>query len=134
MCFKYFVKTLGLESHAKIFATSDKGSEFHFAKYKKWGVRTKQLVRANRIEVANSHIQRVLFRVSKMGLTKSIKTLVKNTMDIVNRTQSSLTKVTPIQAAKMKNSELAPLYNKKRGQNSGVKIKSKPLKLVTWFV
>ena len=129
MCFKYFVKTLGLESHAKLFATSDKGSEFDFAKYKKWGVRTKQLVRANRIEVANSHIQRVLFRVSKMGLTKSIKTLVKNTMDIVNRTQSSLTKVTPIQAAKMKNSELAPLYNKKRGQNSGVKIKSKPLKL-----
>ena len=128
-CFKYFVHTLGLESHSKLFATSDKGSEFNFKKYESWGVRLKQLTRANRIEVANSHIQRVLFRVAKMGLTKSIKTLVKNTMSIVNRTQSSLTKVAPIQAAKMKNSELAPLYNKKRGQDSGVKIKSKPLKI-----
>ena len=108
---------------SKIFATSDKGSEFAFKKYASWGVRLKQLVRANRIEVANSHIQRVLFRVAKMGLTKSIKQLVKNTMAIVNRTQSSLTKVSPVQAAKMEASELAPLYNKKRGANSGVKIK-----------
>jgi len=129
LCFKYFVHTLGLESMSKLFAKSDKGSEFNFKKYESWGVRLKQLTRANRIEVANSHIQRVLFRVAKMGLTKSIKTLVKNTMSIVNRTQSSLTKVAPIEAAKMKASELAPLYNKKRGPNSGVKIKTKPLKI-----
>ena len=128
-CFKYFVHTLGLESYSKLFATSDKGSEFNFKKYESWGVRLKQLTRANRIEVANSHIQRVLFRVAKMGLTKSIKQLVKNTMSIVNRTQSSLTKVAPIEAAKMDNVELAPKYNKKRGQDSGVKIKSKPLKI-----
>ena len=128
-CFKYFVHTLGLDSMRNLFAKSDKGSEFNFKKYESWGVRLKQLTRANRIEVANSHIQRVLFRVAKMGVTKSIKQLVKNTMSIVNRTQSSLTKVAPIQAAKMKNSELAPLYNKKRGSDSGVKIKSKPLKI-----
>ena len=128
-CFQFFVKNLGLDSMKQLFAKSDKGSEFAFKKYESWGVRLQQLVRANRIEVANSHIQRVLFRVAKMGLTKSIKQLVKNTMAIVNRTQSSLTKVTPVQAAKMENSELAPLYNKKRGPNSGVKIKSKPFKI-----
>ena len=128
-CFQFFVKSLGLDYMKQLFAKSDKGSEFAFKKYESWGVRLKQLVRANRIEVANSHIQRVLFRVAKMGLTKSIKVLVKNTMDIVNNTQSSLTKVTPLQAAKMKNTDLAPLYNKKRGQDSGVKIKSKPLKI-----
>ncbi len=127
-CFTFFVKSLGLDSMHNLFAKSDKGSEFHFKKYESWGVRLKQLTRANRIEVANSHIQRVLYRVAKMGLTKSIKQLVAKTMKIVNRTQSSLTKVSPIQAAKMNASELAPLYNKKRGPDSGVKIKSKPLK------
>ena len=49
-------------------------------------------------------------------------------MDVVNRTQSSLTKKAPIEAIEEKQSDLAEKYNKRRGKGSGVKVKLRPLK------
>ena len=50
-------------------------------------------------------------------------------MTVVNRTQSSLTKVAPVEALEEKQTELAEKYNKRRGKDSGVKIKLRPLKI-----
>ena len=48
-------------------------------------------------------------------------------MKIVNRTQSSLTNKSPEENVKEVTKELAIKYNKKRGKNSGVKVKLRPL-------
>ena len=113
---------------SKMHSLSDSGDEFNFKLYNKWGLRTKQVARGPLIEVKNSQLQRALYRIAKMKKTKSINTLVKNAMDVVNRTQSSLTKKAPIEAIDEKQSDLAEKYNKRRGKGSGVKVKLKPLK------
>jgi hypothetical protein len=128
-CFQWFVKNLGLDGLAKLFCLSDKGSEFDFKLYKKWGVRTKQIQRSALIENKNAHIQRVLYRIAKMQKTTKIVELVKRTMAIVNKTQSSITKISPNEAKSVGNKVLAEKYNKNRGKDSGVKLKAKPLKI-----
>ena len=127
-CFDFFSKALGVPID-RLFAVSDSGKEFDFEKYKTWGVRLKQLPRSGLIENKNAQIQRALYRVAKMNTTNSIVELVKKAQSIVNRTQSSLTKKTPAEASKTANVDLAKGYNKKRGQDSGVKIKARPLKI-----
>ncbi len=77
----------------------------------------------------NKQIQATLYRIIKMKKTRNIASLVKSAMTVVNRTQSSLTKVAPIEAISEVTTELAKKYNKKRGKDSGVKIKLRPLKI-----
>ena len=114
---------------SKMHATSDSGSEWDVKKYKEWGLRVKFLARAPLIEQKNKQIQAALYRISKMKKTKNIAALVKLAMTVVNRTQSSLTKVAPIEAISEKQTVLAEKYNKKRGKDSGVKLKLRPLKI-----
>ena len=111
----------------KMHALSDLGDEFNFKLYTKWGLRNKQVGRAPLIEMKNSQFQRALYRVAKMKKTKSIHKLVESAMTIVNRTQSSLTGVPPVDALEIPMTDLAEKYNKRRGPNSGVKIKARPL-------
>ena len=126
--FKWFAEKLKTPI-SKMFALSDKGSEWDIAKYKEWGLRVKFVPRAPLIEQKNSQIQRALFRIIKMKNTKNMAKLVKNAMTVVNRTQSSLTKVAPIEAINKVESQLAEKYNKRRGKDSGQKIKARPLKV-----
>ena len=114
---------------SKMHATSDSGSEWEIKKYNQWGLRVKFLARAPLIEQKNKQIQAALYRISKMKKTKNISELVKMAMTVVNRTQSSLTKVAPVEALEEKMTDLAEKYNKRRGKNSGVKIKLRPLKI-----
>ena len=99
----------------KLFAKSDDGKEFDRPTYNKWGVRTKVVKRGNFIEMKNSQFQRQLYRIAKMQLGKKLAKLVKNAMDIVNRTQSSLIGVAPLEALDMPVAELVKRYNKNRG-------------------
>jgi len=124
-CFNWYAKVLDVPI-SKMFAQSDDGDEFAFKTYKKWGLRHKVVDRASLIESKNAHIQRVLYRIAKMGITHDIKELVKMTVNIVNNTQSSLTKVTPNQAAGLPQTDLSKVYNLKRGKGSGVKVKDRP--------
>jgi len=122
-CFDWYAKVLKIPI-TKMFAMSDAGDEFNFALYKKWGLRHKIVARGPAIESKNSHIQRVLHRIAKMGLTKNINELVSMAIDICNNTLSSITKVTPNEAAGLPMTSLAKIYNKKRGKDSGIKVKS----------
>jgi hypothetical protein len=107
---------------------SDKGYEFDFKLYKKWGLRHKVVDRASLIEAKNAHIQRVLYRIAKMGISRDIKELLKMTQDVVNNTKSSLTKVTPNEAVGQPTVQLSKIYNKKRGKGSGVKVEPRTFK------
>ena len=127
-CFEWFAKHLNIPMN-KLVGYSDKGNEFSFKTYNDWGVRTIQLRRANIIEARNSFFQRVLYRTAKMNQTRNLKELVKNAMAITNRTQSSVTKKTPIENLKEPLDTLQKKYNKKRGKDSGQKIKMKPLQI-----
>ena len=125
--FQFFSQKLSVPMD-KMFASSDSGNEFDFELYKSWGIRLKQLPRSALIENKNAQFQRALYRLVKLNNTNRLKVLVKNAMNVVNKTQSSLTKKTPNEAANNINSELSEKYNKKRGKDSGVKIKARPLK------
>jgi hypothetical protein len=62
-----------------------------------------------------------------MRKTKNLHQLVKDAQKVVNRTQSSLTKKSPLENAKDVTSEVAEKYNKNRGKDSGIKIKRRAL-------
>ena len=126
--FKWMVEKLKTPL-SKMHGTSDSGGEWDVKKYKEWGLRVKFLKRAPLIEQKNKQIQAALYRIIKMKKTKNIASLVKSAMTVVNRTQSSLTKFAPIEAISQKQTELAEKYNKRRGKDSGVKIKLRPLKI-----
>ena len=64
-----------------------------------------------------------------MMKTKSLVVLVKDAQKVVNRTVSSITKKAPVENIKEEQSELSKKYNKKRGKDSGIKIKRKALKV-----
>ena len=49
-------------------------------------------------------------------------------MKVINRTQSSITKKAPIENIKETSTDLAKKYNRKRGKDSGIKIRRAPLK------
>ena len=122
-CFDWYSNVLKVPV-TKMFAISDAGEEFNFTLYKKWGLRHKIVARGPAIESKNSHIQRVLHRIAKMGITKNINLLVSMAIDICNNTQSSITKITPNEAAGLPVTDLSVIYNKKRGKGSGIKVKS----------
>ena len=106
---------------------SDRGSEFAFKTFESWGARTVQLKRSSVVEAKNSHFQRVLFRIAKLKKRTNLKKLVRDAMAITNRTQSSLTKQTPLENIKEKQSDVATKYNRKRGKDSGIKVRARPL-------
>ena len=126
--FAYMAEKLKIPLTA-MHGTSDSGSEFNFKLYKQWGLRTKQVARGPLIEQKNSQLQRQLFRVAKFKNTKNLAKLIKDSTDICNRTQSSITKVAPFEALEMPLAELVRRYNKKRGAGSGGKIRARPLKI-----
>ena len=124
--FEYFKKQLGIP-YKKMIGYSDKGSEFDWKEYNELGIKTIQLSRSSIIEAKNAHFQRVLYRIAKMEGTKNIAELVSNAMEIVNNTRSSVSKKTPAENVNEKVSDLSLRYNKKRGKDSGVSSKLKPL-------
>jgi hypothetical protein len=124
--FEFFSKMLNVPLN-RLVGYSDKGGEFNFKKYNTWGIRTVQLKRSSVVENKNSHMQRVLFRLAKTLKTKNLHQLVKDTQKVVNRTQSSLTKRSPLENAKDATAAVAEKYNKKRGRDSGQKIKRRAL-------
>ena len=124
--FEWFSKMLSVPMD-KLVGFSDQGSEFSFKTYNSWGVKTIQLKRSSVVENKNSHLQRVLYRIAKMKKTKNLHQLVKDAQKIVNRTQSSLTKKTPLENANDTTADVAKKYNRKRGKDSGIKIKRRPL-------
>jgi hypothetical protein len=124
--FEWFSKMLNVPLN-RLVGYSDKGAEFNFKTYNSWGVRTVQLKRSSVVENKNSHFQRVLYRIAKMKKTKNLHELVKDAQKVVNRTQSSLTKKSPLENAKDVTSVVAEKYNRKRGKDSGIKIKRRPL-------
>jgi hypothetical protein len=124
--FEFFSKMLSVPMD-KIVAYSDSGSEFKWKTYNSWGVKTVQLKRSSVVEAKNAHLQRVLYRLAKMKKTKNIHQLVKDAQKVVNRTQSSLTKKTPLENATENATDLEKKYNKKRGKHSGVKIHRRAL-------
>jgi len=111
----------------KMSVKSDSGSEFDWKKYEQWGLKTFIVKQDPFIEGKNSHFQRVLYRIAKMGKTKDIHKLTSLAMKQVNRTQSSITKKAPLDNIKEGQKTLAKQYNKKRGKDSGVKIRLRPL-------
>lgn len=127
-CFKYFARVLQVPLN-RLVGLSDKGSEFNFKLYEKWGLRLKQLPRASLIENKNAQFQAALYRIAKLNLTKNIDELVEKALKIVNRTKSRLTKVAPFEALQKTNVELEKKYNRKRGPQSGLKVKVRPLKI-----
>ena len=100
---------------------SDQGSEFHWKKYREWGMKTILVKSSPIIEAKNAMFQRALFRISKMKKTKNIHELTNMAMAQMNRTVSSVTKKAPVENLKEDVKALGTKYNKKRGKNSGVK-------------
>jgi hypothetical protein len=124
--FNWFSKKLDVPLN-KLVAYSDAGKEWNIKLYNSWGIKTVILKRSSVVEQKNSHFQRVLYRLAKMLKTKSLVVLVKDSMKVVNRTVSSLTKKAPIENIKETQGDLSKKYNKKRGKDSGIKIKRKAL-------
>ena len=114
---------------SKMHALADSGKEWDVKKYNTWGLRVKFVPRAPLIERKNSQFQAALYRIIKMKTSKEINKLVKQAQDVVNRTQSTLTKVAPVEALNKTQKELSEKYNKRRGAGSGVKLKSRVLKI-----
>ncbi len=127
-CFKFFAKSFEIPM-TKIVAFSDKGKEFDFEKYNSWGVRTKQVRREPLIENKNAQFQSALYRVAKMNLSKSIEDLIDRAVQVVNRTKSRLLKLARVEAISAPESELSLNCNKRRGKESGMKVKARKLKI-----
>jgi hypothetical protein len=125
-CFKYFSEKLGKPLN-KMSVKSDAGSEFQWALYRKWGLKTIIVKSDPFIEGKNSHFQRVLYRIAKLGKTTDIHELTALAVKQLNRTQSSITKQAPVESVKEGTKSLAEKYNKRRGPGSGVKVKKRKL-------
>ena len=65
------------------------------------------------VEAVNSHVQRIAHRLwaAKRG---GLNSVIKQAMAIKNNTKSTVSKMTPDDAAEKEGKELAPAYNKKR--------------------
>ena len=125
-CFHFFSKQLSIPMN-KLTVKSDMGAEFSWNTWRKWGVKPFTVRSDPFIEGKNSHFQRVLYRIAKTNKTRDLAKLAKLAQTQMNRTQSSLTKQTPIDNAKSGTKDLATKYNKKRGKDSGVKLRRRPL-------
>ena len=96
-CFKWFAKKLNMK--VKDFTgVSDHGVEFDFELFKKWGMKIRLVPRGGRIEQKNAHIQRVLYRIAKLGKTKSIHELVEMVQENINNSPTK-NKQTPNEIA-----------------------------------
>ena len=125
-CFDWFSKKLQIPK-SKMHLVSDGGSEFDWNKYKQWGLKTRIVKMDPFIENKNSFFQRVFYRVAKMNKTRDLNQLVKLALTQVNRTVSSISKKAPVENLKRGMKDLVDTYNKKRGPQSGIKIKRRPL-------
>ena len=95
---------------------SDKGREFSFPTYEKWGIKTIQLARSPIIEAKNAFFQRTLFRLAKMENTRNLKQLITQATDIMNNTISKVSKHTPLENLAEKTGSVAEKYNKVRAK------------------
>ena len=111
----------------KMTVFSDQGSEFAWKTWNKWGLKTFVVKMSPIIEGRNSHFQRILYRIGKMKKTKNIHTLTAMAMAQLNRTVSSVSKKAPLENVRETQKDIAEKYNKRRGKDSGTKIKSRPL-------
>ena len=104
---------------------SDKGREFSFPTYAKWGIKTIQLARSPIIEAKNAFFQRNLFRLAKMGGTTNLKTLIAQATDLMNKTVSKNTGKTPEEVLNEATAVVEKKYNKKRAK--GGKSRLRPI-------
>ena len=95
---------------------SDKGREFSFPTYAKWGIKTIQLARSPIIEAKNAFFQRNLFRLAKMGETTNLKKLIAQATDLMNKTVSKNTGKAPEEVLEDTTAEVAKKYNAKRAK------------------
>ena len=109
--------------YSKAVIISDRGKEFDVKKYQSWGVRTRYVKTSAIVEGRNSFFQRTL-RIGKMKKTKDIRKLVKMAQDITNNTRSKVSKKTPNENVKEKESDVSKRYNKKRGPDTVPRIKA----------
>jgi len=126
--FSWFKKKLDVPIN-KFLGFSDHGKEFAFKTYESWGVKIFKVKMSPIAEAKNAQFQRALYRIAKMNKTKNLHALTKKAMKIMNRTQSSVTKKAPIENIKEPTSNVAEKYNRKRGKDSGIKLKAKALKV-----
>ena len=118
--FQFMSKHLGVPIK-KCQVYSDAGSEFHFKKYREWGMKTIIVKSSPIIENKNAQFQRAFYRIAKMKKSRHIHELTNMAMAQINRTVSSITKKAPVENLKEGVKDLGAKYNKKRGKNSGVK-------------
>ena len=109
----WFENKLGVK-RGKFTLFSDKGREFSFPTYERWGITTLQLARSPLIEAKNAFFQRTLFRLAKMGTTRNLKKLISQSMTILNKTRSENTKKTPLENLLDPTAAVAKKYNTKR--------------------
>ena len=95
---------------------SDKGREFSFPTYEKWGIKTIQLARSPIIEAKNAFFQRTLFRLAKMENTQNLKKLISQATDIMNNTVSKVSKRTPLENLAESAGSVAEKYNAARAK------------------
>ena len=105
---KWFEERLGTPV-AKQFIVRDGGTEF--APPSELRGRVQKL--GPHVEGANAHVQRIAHRLwaAKRG---GLASVIKQAQDIKNNTKSTISKMTPNDAAEKTGKELAPAYNKKR--------------------
>ena len=130
---KWFAKELGVKP-GKMTIYSDAGSEFQWKLYEtKFGVGKTVIVnRDPYIESRNSFFQRALYRVSAMEVTDNIYKMGNLAMQQMNRTKTKTTGKIPVDSAhasQAETKELVTKYNRKRGKDSGAKIKRRKLKV-----
>ena len=118
---QFFAKRLGIQV-SKLFYWRDAGTEFSPVSELR-GVVQKL---GPSVEQTNSHAQRILHRLlaSARG---SLTSVTKQTQAIVNNTKSTISKMTPNEAALKEAEEIAPLYN--RARSTGEPDRYKALKV-----
>ena len=127
---KWFAKELGVPA-GKMTIYSDAGAEFAWKKYERdFGVGKTVIVgRDPYIEARNSFFQRCLIRAATMRASDNIYKLGDLATQQMNRTRTRTTGKIPLLAAKEGKGALAKLYNRKRGKDSGGKIRRRALEV-----
>ena len=126
--FQYMSKQLGVPLK-KMTVKMDDGKEFDRPLYSKWGLKVFKVKSSPFIEGKNSHFQRVFYRVAKTYKTRNLTEMTKLSMAQLNRTVSSVTKKTPLEAVQTSTEALSSRYNSHRGKVSKSAVKLRPLKV-----
>jgi len=126
--FAWFAKKLKVPQN-NLVGISDSGGEFHFEKYKTWGIRIKILARGPAIESKNAQFQSVLYRLAKLKTTISLKVLTRKTVEILNNTRSSLHRMTPNESLAAETKKISDTYNSNRhGKHTKMAVRARKLK------